>query len=239
MPEDTKLQEQILNSMDEQVTTEVQEPQKIKLGDAEYSQEELQDLVGLGKLGKELESKWNTKMDSLFPAFTKSQQELKELKTKIEEKPQDVTPADLSVLPADQAEQVKSLLRGMGFVTKEEALSEVKQMTAVERETERLKEAVADLETEINGSDGRPAFKKEEILQHMLDTGIKNPEKAYKDKYESELDAWKEKQFASARKPGLVTETNGGGTGDKQPAPVKITKANLDQLLKEALNERT
>ena len=64
--------------VEETKTTET--PEKIKVGEKEYGQEELSRIVGLGELGAELEGKWNTKLDRLYPEYTKSTQELSELR---------------------------------------------------------------------------------------------------------------------------------------------------------------
>ncbi len=68
----------------------------------------------------------------------------------------------------------------------------------------------------------------------MAETGIKNPQKAYKDMFEDELDAIKEKKLAEIKPQGMIT-TNGSQAGGKQPAPVKITRANLTSLVQQAL----
>ena len=52
--------------MEPQVPEEVT-PEVIKLGEKEYSQEELSKLVGLGEQAVELETKWDTKLDRLMP----------------------------------------------------------------------------------------------------------------------------------------------------------------------------
>ena len=68
------------------VETQIQEEvTKIKVGEAEYDQAELDHLIGLGKSAEELESKWNTKIDRLMPEYTKTTQELKALREEKEE----------------------------------------------------------------------------------------------------------------------------------------------------------
>ena len=61
------------------------EPEKIKLGEKEYTQDELSKLVGLGETANELETKWNTKIDRLYPEYTKATQERKELEDKLKD----------------------------------------------------------------------------------------------------------------------------------------------------------
>src|SRR3990167_6585037 len=71
------------DAQDEQ--PESQEPEKVKIGEKEYSQEDLAKLVGDGEKVAELEGKWNTKIDKLYPEYTKSRQELADLKKQQEE----------------------------------------------------------------------------------------------------------------------------------------------------------
>src|SRR4030042_759119 len=98
------------------------------------------------------------------------------------------------------------------------------------REGEKLLDDCKDMEGEIDGKDGRPAFKTKEILDHMVLTGIKNPMKAYKDKYEIEIDKWKEQQLRGAKPRGLFTEPS-STAGSKQPPNVRVTRDNLDAMV--------
>ena len=68
----------------------------------------------------------------------------------------------------------------------------------------------------------------------MAAEGIKDPEKAYKLKYEKELDTWKESQIGKAKTNGLVTESS-STAGGKVPSTVKIDSTNLIDILKENL----
>ena len=73
---------------DEEVTEEVEnkeEPETIKVGDKEYTQDELQKIVGLGEIGLEAEEKYKTKIDRVWPEYTKGQQRLQDLERKVEE----------------------------------------------------------------------------------------------------------------------------------------------------------
>ena len=72
---------------DEQETQEAKGPEeeKIKLGDKEYTQEELSQLVGLGEFAKEVETKQNRKLDKIYPDYVKATQRLSELEKELEE----------------------------------------------------------------------------------------------------------------------------------------------------------
>jgi hypothetical protein len=244
-----QLEEKLNEAMEEQPIVPVVEtpvvPETIKVGDSEYSQDELTRLVGLGKLGAEMEEKWNTRIDRVYPDFTKNSIKLKELeeenqtlKTKVPTEP--LTP---------DAEQSKEALRILkeefGVVTKGDLEDYYKQRrdeerTQMEQEeySKQLHDKVVTLQKEVDGTDGRPVFKAIDVLEHMQETGIKDPMKAYKDKYEQELDAWKaEKLVKGEPKDPIITVTK-PTAGGKQPNSVRPTTANLQQLLDEALPDR-
>lgn len=220
---------------EEQKPVVEQQPEKIKLGEEEFSQEELSQLVGLGKSYKEIESKYNTKLDRVWPEFGKSQNRVKELEAELENmKKASQTPKDLD---ENAVREAKEAARKIGLVTDEQFTEfmgkNFRQFYQQERAAERLLDDCKDFEGEFDGKDGRPAFKTEEILEYMRDTGIKNPELAYKTKFESQLDSWKESQLAKAKKPGLTTVTE--TQGFKEPKQVKITTNNLQDLIREQL----
>lgn len=220
---------------EEQKPVVEQQPEKIKLGEEEFSQEELSQLVGLGKSYKEIESKYNTKLDRVWPEFGKSQNRVKELEAELENmKKASQMPKDLD---ENAVREAKEAARKIGLVTDEQFTEfmgkNFRQFYQQERAAERLLDDCKDFEGEFDGKDGRPAFKTEEILEYMRDTGIKNPELAYKTKFESQLDSWKESQLAKAKRPGLTTVTE--TQGFKEPKQVKITTNNLQDLIREQL----
>ena len=220
---------------EEQKPVVEQSPEKIKLGEEEFSQEELSQLVGLGKSYKEIESKYNTKLDRVWPEFGKSQNRVKELEAELENmKKASQMPKDLD---ENAVREAKEAARKIGLVTDEQFTEfmgkNFRQFYQQERAAERLLDDCKDFEGEFDGKDGRPAFKTEEILEYMRDTGIKNPELAYKTKFESQLDSWKESQLAKAKRPGLTTVTE--TQGFKEPKQVKITTNNLQDLIREQL----
>lgn len=225
------LEKKTAESMDQQpVQTEAE---KVKVGDREYSQEELSRLVGLGSTAQELESKWNTKIDSLMPSYTKATQQLKDYEEQLEalKKEQETK---RSATPDEMAEARKLLKEQFGVMTKDEFETAFRSRYEVEKAAEKLNSELDKLAKDVDGTDGRPPFKQEDVLRFMAENNLKDPSMAYKIKFEKELDAWKEKQIQSVKKPGLITEKT-AGAGNKQPSPVVPTRANLVELLKEAL----
>jgi hypothetical protein len=222
----------------EEVVEEVAEPEKIKVGEEEFTQEELSSLVGLGKLGREMEEKYNTKIDRVWPEYTKTTQELKALKEEKErleaERVSQKANTGAELTDEEVAKQAREQARKIGLALSEDVETKVSQKVMEVLAARDLLNDCKDFEGELNGKDGRPAFKTQEVLKHMDETGIKNPEKAYKDLYEKELDAWKEQQIKKAKPSGLVTE-GASAAGGKEPREVKPTAENLDQLVRDAL----
>lgn len=226
---------------DNQNETETPETieEKIKLGEKEYTQEELSKLVGVASKVEELERQYNTKLDKVWPEYGRSQNELKSVKEQMERlQNQAAGNADMDPETAKQAlEQAKKL----GLLTKD-SFSEIlkenfRELYKAERETDRLVDELDGYEKEINGTDGRPRFDKIAVLEHMRENGFKNPMKAYKDMYEAELDQWKTQQLSQAKNPGMFTTTP-SNAGSKVPADVRPTKDNLAEMVSEALQGR-
>jgi hypothetical protein len=217
---------------------EQQEVEKIKIGEKEYSQEDLDRLVGLGETASELEDKWNTKIDKLYPEYTKKTQELSEYKRRAEEA-DNAKQAEIQkksqdgeqLSPEEQSNLVKQELKKYGVVTNEDVYQFMANF-----------DAAKELNQNINGildeakESGKPRTTREELLAYMDENGIKNPTAAYKLMFEDDLKEWERKQVDTLRKPGLETDST-SMAGSKAPSPVKVTKDNITELLKQAMNE--
>jgi phage I-like protein len=221
-----------------QEETQTEEVEKIKIGEKEYSQEDLNKLVGLGEKAVELEDKWNTKIDKLYPEYTKKTQELSEYKRRDEEaikaketKVQKKASEGAELSPEEQTKLVKQELGKYGVVTEDK----IYQFIANFEAAKELNQNVGNILDEAKES-GKPKTTREELLAYMDENGIKNPTSAYKLMFEDELKEWEKKQVDTLRKPGLETESS-SGAGSKAPLPVKITKANIGELLKQAMSE--
>ena len=230
------------NNQEPKVETPQTTPEvtNIKVGDAEYSQEELSRLVGLGKTAVELEEKWNTPIDSLNSAFTKTSTELKQIKEEQERarlvETQRKSDEGQQLSPAEQETLVRQELSKYGVVTKEEANSLVRSALGEYMEGQKL---LTDVNSVISSaeSDGKPKISAEDLLLHMQETGIKTPEKAYKDKFETELDKLREEKIKGLKPEGIYT-TQTSTAGAKAPQPVTLTKENLSQHLADFFRSR-
>ena len=216
---------------------------KVKVGETEYTMDELSSLVADGKFKRDIEDKQNTSLDKINGAYVKLTQEkntwqeerddyirLKADHDKSNEQPVKWTP--------EQITQAKSEARELGLFSKEEADQYIKEsfpaLYIQQRNADKMLESMERLEGEITGADGRPKFTIDDVLKHIQETGIKDPMRAYKDKYETELDAWKEKKLVIGKREGLRTET-GSTAGGKTPPEVKVDRTNLGRLMREAL----
>lgn len=211
-------------------------PEKVKVGEEEYSQEELSKLVGLGKLAAEAEDKYSTSIDKVWPAYTRTTQENAELKRQLEEAKRAERTIDNSTLTSDQKEVAR---RTLYDIIGGEPLTKAEFDEAVDKKVSlrlQAKELLDDIQVTVSEMEeqGLPKTNTDDLLRHMSETGIKNPRKAYKDMFEEELDKIKEAKLQSLKQPGLVTES-GSTAGAKQPPTVNITDSNISELLREAL----
>lgn len=206
-------------------------PEVFKLGDKEYSQDELQKLVGLGEIAREAETKWNTPINKVFPEYTKATQELKAYRDKEAQaalNPEPVAPVPGQLTAEQRAEAIRQL-KELGFASQADIDQRVQAQLAA-------KELLQDVDSILseNREAGNPSTTASELLTHMQDTGIKNPAKAYKDMFETELDEIKEKKLSTIKGSGMVT-TTGSTAGAKTPTNIKVTRDNLAEVVAEAL----
>lgn len=206
---------------------------KIKLGEAEYEPKELEAYIEKGKKVDEYTKKYNTDFDKAWSSYGKTTQENKQLKEELEtlrQSAQSHQQTQTGELTDEQIQQAREQAKKIGILTQ----GDLDSWYTSRRAAEKLLEDCNGKQSEINGEDGRPKFVTEEILTHMQETGIKSPIKAYKDKFETELDAWKQSQLNQEKGmilPTLSTTTN------KRPAQVRVTKDNIGDLIREQLSQ--
>ncbi len=83
-------------------------------------------------------------------------------------------------------------------------------------------------------ADGLPSTTTEDLIQHMQETGIRNPVKAYKDMFEKEWIQNQSAKLSSIKQTGMATIAS-SGAGSKNPIQMKVTEANFADLFKAAL----
>lgn len=222
----------------EEASTETsEEPEAIKVGDKAYTQEELSKLVQLGEIGKEAEEKYNVKIDKIWPNHQQTINEKKALEAEIENlkqaKAATKVEAGVDLTPDEIRVQARKEAKTLGIVLDEDIDARVNQIL-------EFKELKADTLAVVAEAEEKYGIKTDEdaLVQHMIATGIKNPQKAFKDLYEEKIDVWKEQQIEKLRKPGMVTDSS-SNAGAKQPSAEPVTKENFFARMDAILDRQT
>lgn len=212
-------------------TQEVTEPQeqKVKLGEREYTNEELSELVGLGQRAKEVGSSHGG-FDKFVSEWGKKSERIGELKQQLEALEGSKNSSDVGEVE-DQLEQARQAAKKIGLVLKDDLDSYYQNR----RTAERLVESCQELETKIDGTDGRPKFDTQKVLEFMeQNPGFTDPERAYKALHLDEVASWSAEQIRK-KKPGMTTTTE--TNTNKSPARVTPNKENLWALVAEEMNQ--
>lgn len=184
--------------------------QKVTIGGVEMTDAEAAELIESGRTMKELKTEFpDIDFKELPKAFTQSRQKLAEL-----EKGQERKPEQLDAKEEARRKQIKE------FFSDPLVKEEIQNLTGKEKEQLRedlaFEKTLESLESEFDGSDGRPKFDRKAVLAHGMKNQIFNPKAAYKDMFESELEEWKLQEKLSKR-PGTTFVERHGGQGAKQP----------------------
>ncbi len=225
-----------------------QAPSNIVINDQEYSPEEAQELIDLGRKTREYEQKWNTSLDKVWPEYGRisqehkaTQEELAQARQQLEsfqQKKDAGTETNADVNKAREAAKKLGIifnedLEKSGYIKKDDLPKYFQQFMQEQKYVDSILTTSEKLEGEIDGSDGRPPFNKKAVLAYMQAYNIEDPLKAYEDMYELQLKSWKDQQVQSKKNPSLKTIEQGGGK--KEPKPVRVTDDNVGDLLKERL----
>lgn len=225
---ETKLEEKEVKTEEAQ-----EEPEKVKVGEKEYTQEDLNKLVELGEVGREAEEKYNVKLPKVWQNLQATINEKKALEEKLAEletkQVQVKSEAGQELTPEEFNQKARAEAKGIGLITTEDINDYIDNRLAA-RDLQDDVQAVIELAKE----DGKPVISEEDLVEHMSQTGIRNPQKAYNDKFEPEIDKWKQSKLDSVKKPGMVTEET-STAGSKQPPTVAITRDNIQDRLDEVL----
>lgn len=214
---------------------ENKEEEKIKLGEQEFSEDELQDLIGAGKKLKEIEEKQGQPVEDILTSWGRRGETIGELKKKAEEA--DKLREEIELLknpPAKEVidqenlkKEVLGELKGYGILNKEEVKEMINDIYHTNRDGERMLAQVKKVSREAK-ADGKPEIEPEKLLEFMADpNNPKDPQKAYNVMFEKELDEWKENRINQAKKPNMMIEKT-VTAGGKSFEPKKI--GNKDEL---------
>lgn len=206
-----------------------EEAEKIHVGDKEYTQEELNELVNLGTLSKDAEERYNTRLDKVYPKFTQTTQENAELKKRLADLEAQATKPQATEQQVDAWQQALTELESHGVVTN--GALDQRIYTALEgRELRNETYEIVD-EASGMGIETTP----DEILSYMKDEDIRDPWRAFSELYGNQIDRFNKQQLDGLKPESLYTTTNSQAGAVRQPAPVKVTEDNIQELLREAI----
>ena len=163
------------------------QPQTVKIGEQDYSYEELNDLVSRGKFAREVETKYNTKLDRLMPEYTKATQKVKEYEPKITEYESKLREYESKLNPQsnemsdDQKIEALKQAARIGLITEqtlEEKVTDIidrrfTQLSTANTKISETRETIDKYKTEY----GIEATV-EDVLSFMSQEGIRNPKYA-------------------------------------------------------------
>jgi hypothetical protein len=222
-------------------------PLKVIINGQEFDETEAQDLIDAGKKTREMEQKWNTKLDSVWPEYGRSRETLKQMESELAEAKTELEKFQLkqkegSETPQDEV-KAKEAARKLGIVLNED-LGQAgyikkddleKYLSERDQNRQAAKAVLAEadkLATEINGSDGRPKFNKRAVMAYASTYGKTSLLEAYNEMHDEDLTPWKERQIALQKQKSLKTL---GANGSKSPNEPKVNDSNFKDQLKEAL----
>lgn len=221
---------------DESNKEEKQEVQdeKIRLGDDEYTQDELKKLVGLGKIGLEAEEKFKTPIDKVWPNYQRVINENQEFKRQQEEAKQRELQTKLDqgqqLSSEELKEQAKKQARELGLMDMETFESKFREEYAKAAAVNQL---LTDTGVAIEKykNDYNVSTNVDDVLKYMDENGLKNPDKAIKLMFEDTIDQVKEQKIKSIKPQGMVTNSS-SQAGGKQPQQPSAPR-NEDELAKQ------
>lgn len=226
--------------------------QVIEINGQEYDPAEAQSLIDLGNKTREMETKWNTKLDSVWPEYGRSREQLKTYETELTEarkqlqefqsKRQEGSETQTDVSEAREAARKLGIvldddLGKAGYIKKDDLESWYEAKRQQDQSINAVLGEADKLATDIDGSDGRPKFNKRAVMAYASAYQKGSLLEAYEEMNEDSLKPWKEQQVALQRKSSL--KTIGGGGSKKEPTEPKVTKDNFLASLGDALNGNT
>lgn len=211
-------------------TEQETESERIKVGEKEYTSDELSELVGLGSRAKEVGDSHGG-FDKFISEYGRKSERIGELNKKLEEIEKSKASGESTEVVGDQMEEAREAARKLGIVLKDDLDGYYQNR----RSAEKLIESCQTLEGKIDGSDGRPKFDTTKVLEFMnQNPGFTEPERAYKAMYIDEISSWSANQINKSKSKGIttVTDTN----TNKVPPTIKAGKDNLHALISEQFN---
>jgi hypothetical protein len=146
-------------------------------------------------------------------------------------------------LTDEATKEAQAAARKLGIVLTDDVKNVVTEILSKEfdsqytsrRSGEKLLDEVKSLEKDIDGSDGRPKFDSEGVLNFMQQNpGFQKPQQAYEAMYPEEMAQWRVDQIMNKKKSGITTTTS--VSSNKSPQSVSVTAENIHAMMSESLN---
>lgn len=238
------------------------EPEKIKLGEKEYSPEELQKLVGLGEIGAEAERQYKTSIKSVWPKYQQvinekrdvDQKYTQELETRkqLEERIREFETKYPQTQPVQQNGQQQPQFTPEQIRT--EALKQAEELgigpQAIRKTVMDViqgQNLLNDISSSIDEAMTEGWVKDtekatiENVLNHMQTEGIKNPTKALRDMFETDYLEKQTEKLAQLKQDRQGLPTVAPSTaGAKLPSPTNFRRMDdttLTQMINDAVKE--
>lgn len=219
----------------------------ISINGVDWDPSELESVITKGKQTLDLEKQWNTPVDKVWPEYGQTREQLKTISSERDEYKQKLadfeakqnagveTPTDIR--EAQEAARklgltLKEDLDKDGYIKKADLDKYLSEREVQQAEVKKVLDRANELETEIDGKDGRPAFNKRIVLAYANAYNIPDLKAAYEDMNKPQLDAWKATQVELNKPKGLKTLGQGG---EKSVKETKVTDDNVGSLLNETL----
>jgi hypothetical protein len=222
-------------------------PLKVIINGQEFDPTEAQELIDTGRKTREMEEKWNTKLDNVWPEYGKSREQLKTYESELTEarsqlaefnkKKEEGVETKQDVSEAQEAARKLGIvlapdLDKAGYVKRDDLDAYFQKKEAEKSAVDQILSRADSLEKEIDGTDGRPKFNKRAVLAYAGAYKIQDLQQAYDEMNEDSIKPWKEQQIASQKAKGLKTLKGGDSKSPKEP---KINNDNLKEALRESL----
>lgn len=204
--------------------------EKIKVGEKEIPVDKLADLVARGEEYSALQKEYpDIKFPELSKDYTQKSQRLKEIDDKEKEEIKKKEKTDVETREEVAKKQVMEMLT-----------PEIKKIIKGEFEgfsaESGYEKLVAKLQSEFDGEDKRPQFKRDEMEKYMEEQGIANPKIAYEYKFKDELKEWeKENEEKNEKKIPFSEKLSGGGMNIPKPKKLETfedAENASDELMK-------
>lgn len=222
-----------------------QAPLKITINGQEYDPTEVQELMDKGRATRDIEQKFNTNLEKVYPEYTRTTQTLKESQAEIERLKQEnlkfqsakestIDTSDDIVRAQEQARKLGIVLKDdtNDFITSDKLDKWYEGRRTQEQQTQKYLEDASALEKKIDGTDGRPAFNQKAVIAYAAIYKSPSLEAAYEEMNDRQLGAWKDAQIEAQKAKSMKTLGNGGDKSPKQP---KVNDSNFQEVLREAL----